>query len=111
MSVEAPPTIELREQVHAAARRARIAARSLGTLNTETKNRALHAAADAVLARVHGVLAANAADLDAARAAGTPDAMLDRLALNPQRVDGIAAGLRQVAGLPDPIGEVLRGST
>src|SRR4051812_34609326 len=111
MSVEAPPTIELREQVHAAARRARIAARSLGTLNTETKNRALHAAADSVLARVHDVLAANAEDLDAARAAGTQDAMLDRLALNPHRVDGIAAGLRQVAGLPDPVGEVLRGST
>ena len=55
------------------------------------------------------ILAANAEDLAAARAAGTPEAMLDRLALNPQRVDGIAAGLRQVAGLPDPIGEVLRG--
>jgi glutamate-5-semialdehyde dehydrogenase len=102
---------ELREQVHAAARRARVAARTLGTLNTATKNRALHAAADAVLARVHEILAANAEDLDAARANGTPDAMLDRLALNPNRVDGIAAGLRQVAGLPDPVGEVLRGST
>jgi glutamate-5-semialdehyde dehydrogenase len=88
-----------------------VAARVLGTLDSETKNRALHAAADSVLAQVDAVLAANAADLDAARAAGTPDAMLDRLALNPQRVDGIAAGLRQVAGLPDPVGEVLRGST
>ena len=111
MSVEAPPTIELRQQVHDAARRAGVAARSLATLTAETKNHALHAAADAVLARVHDVLAANAADLDAARAAGTPEAMLDRLALNPQRIDGIAAGLRQVAGLPDPIGEILRGST
>ncbi len=64
-----------------------------------------------MLARVHEILAANGEDLDAARAAGTPDAMLDRLALNPNRVDGIAAGLRQVAGLPDPVGEVLRGST
>ncbi|KHO19195.1 glutamate-5-semialdehyde dehydrogenase [Mycolicibacterium setense] len=115
MSVQTPPvsapTEDLREQVHAAARRARIAARALGTLSAETKNRALHAAADSVLAHVHEVLAANAADLDAARAAGTPEAMLDRLALNPQRVDGIAAGLRQVAGLPDPVGEVLRGRT
>ena len=111
MSVEAPLQTDLRQQVHDAARRARVAARSLGSLNTETKNRALHAAADAVLARAHDVLAANAADLDAARAAGTPEAMLDRLALNPQRIDGIAAGLRQVAGLPDPIGEVLRGRT
>ncbi len=111
MSVEAPPSSDLRQQVHDAARRARVAARTLGTLNTETKNRALHAAADSLLARVHEVLAANAADLETARAAGTPDAMLDRLALNPQRIDGIAAGLRQVAGLPDPVGEVLRGST
>jgi glutamate-5-semialdehyde dehydrogenase len=101
----------LRSQVHNAARRARVAARTLATLSTETKNRALHAAADAVLLQVHEILAANGRDLDAARAAGTPDAMLDRLALNPQRVDGIAAGLRQVAGLPDPIGEVLRGRT
>ncbi|MET0451295.1 MAG: glutamate-5-semialdehyde dehydrogenase [Mycobacterium sp.] len=102
---------DLRTQVHDAARRARFAARTLGSLTTAAKDRALHAAADSVLARVHEVLAANAADLDVARAAGTPEAMLDRLALNPQRVDGIAAGLRQVAGLPDPVGEVLRGRT
>ena len=111
MSVQAPAQDGLRQQVHDAARRARIAARTLGTLNTATKDRALHAAADRVLAQVHEILAANAEDLDVARAAGTPEAMLDRLALNPQRVDGIAAGLRQVAGLPDPVGEVLRGST
>ena len=111
MSVQAPGLSDLRSQVHDAARRARVAARTLATLSTETKNRALHAAADAVLAHVSEILAANERDLDAARAAGTPDAMLDRLALNPQRVDGIASGLRQVAGLPDPIGEVLRGRT
>lgn len=107
----AAPQVDLREQVHEAARRARVAARILATLSAETKNRALHTAADSVLAHVHQVLAANAADVEAARAAGTPEAMLDRLALTPQRVDGIAAGLRQVAGLPDPVGEVLRGST
>jgi glutamate-5-semialdehyde dehydrogenase len=112
MSVEAPSVAGgLRGQVHDAARRARVASRTLGTLTTTAKDRALHAAADAVLAHSHQILAANAADLDAARAAGTADAMLDRLALNPQRIDGIAAGLRQVAGLPDPIGEVLRGRT
>ena len=105
------PEPDLRSQVHDAARRARVAARALATLSTETKNRALHTAADAVLAHVHEILTSNERDLDAARASGTPDAMLDRLALNPQRVDGIAAGLRQVAGLPDPIGEVLRGRT
>ncbi|WP_319449032.1 MULTISPECIES: glutamate-5-semialdehyde dehydrogenase [unclassified Mycobacterium] len=108
---EIEPDIELRQQVHDAARRARVAARTLATLNTTTKNRALHAAADSVLARVHEILSANGEDLDVARAANTPESMLDRLALNPNRVDGIAAGLRQVAGLPDPVGEVLRGST
>lgn len=102
---------DLREQVHSAARRARVAARTLATLSAEAKNRALHAAADSVLANVDAVLAANAADVDAARQGGTPEAMIDRLALNPQRVDGIAAGLRQVAALPDPVGEVLRGKT
>lgn len=111
MSVQTPVTTDLRQQVHDAAAAARIASRALVTLSTVTKNRALHAAADAVLSHAHDILAANAEDLDAARAAGTAEAMLDRLALNPQRIDGIAAGLRQVAGLPDPVGEVLRGST
>ncbi|MFC7675534.1 glutamate-5-semialdehyde dehydrogenase [Mycolicibacterium sp. GCM10028919] len=111
MSVHAPADTDLRQQVHDAARRARVAARTLGTLTSATKDRALHAAADSVLASVSEVLAANEVDLDVARAAGTPAAILDRLALNPQRVDGIAAGLRQVAGLPDPVGEVLRGRT
>ncbi|BBY61495.1 glutamate-5-semialdehyde dehydrogenase [Mycolicibacterium sarraceniae] len=112
MSVEtAAISGDVRDQVLDAARRARVASRSLGSLTTTVKDRALHAAADAVLAHADAILAANAADLDAARAAGTAEAMLDRLALNPQRIDGIAAGLRQVAGLPDPIGEVLRGRT
>jgi glutamate-5-semialdehyde dehydrogenase len=97
--------------VHDAARRARVAARELATLSTETKNSALHAAADNVLRDEGAILAANAEDLARAKAAGTPEAMLDRLALNPNRIDGIAAGLRQVAALPDPIGEVLRGRT
>jgi glutamate-5-semialdehyde dehydrogenase len=111
MSVQAPADSGLREQVHDAARRARVAARELATLSTDTKNSALHAAADNVLRDAGAILAANAEDLEAAKAAGTPDAMLDRLALNPNRIDGIASGLRQVAGLPDPIGEVLRGRT
>jgi glutamate-5-semialdehyde dehydrogenase len=111
MSVQAPAVSELREQVHDAARRARVAARELATLSTETKNSALHAAADNVLRDAGAILDANAKDLETAKAAGTPEAMLDRLALNPNRIDGIAAGLRQVAGLPDPVGELLRGST
>lgn len=119
MSVDAAPetvntdprNTDLRETVHDAARRARVASRVLGCLTTAVKNHALHAASDAVLAHTHQILAANAEDLRVAREAGTSEAMLDRLALNPQRVDGIAAGLRQVAGLPDPIGEILRGGT
>ena len=111
MSLQAPSVPDLRQQVHDAARRARVAARELATLSTAAKNSALHAAADNVLREAAAVLAANKEDLAAAKAAGTPDAMLDRLALDPQRIDGIAAGLRQVAGLPDPIGEVLRGQT
>jgi glutamate-5-semialdehyde dehydrogenase len=111
MSLQAALLSDLRKQVHDAARRARVAARELATLSTETKNSALHAAADYLLRDAGRILEANAEDLAAARAAGTPDAMLDRLALNPNRIDGIAAGLRQVAGLPDPIGEVLRGRT
>jgi glutamate-5-semialdehyde dehydrogenase len=111
MSVQAPSLHGLRQQVHDAARRARIAARELATLSTATKNSALHAAADNLLRDAGAILEANAEDLAAAKSAGIPDAMLDRLALNPQRIDGIAAGLRQVAGLPDPIGEVLRGRT
>jgi glutamate-5-semialdehyde dehydrogenase len=111
MSLEAPTLTGLRETVHDAAKRARVASRVLATLSTVVKDRALHTAADAVLTHRDAIIAANALDLDTARAAGTSAAMLDRLALNPQRVDGIAAGLRQVAGLPDPVGEVLRGRT
>ena len=111
MSLQAPALPDLRQAVHDAARRARVAARILASTPTVVKDRALHAAADALLANADQILAANAEDLDAARAAGTPAAMLDRLTLNPQRIDGISAGLRQVAGLPDPVGEVLRGST
>jgi len=111
MSLQAPAAPDLRQQVHNAARRARVAARELATLSTAAKNSALHAAADNLLREAAAILEANREDLAAAKAAGTPEAMLDRLALNPQRLDGIAAGLRQVAGLPDPIGEVLRGQT
>jgi glutamate-5-semialdehyde dehydrogenase len=111
MSLQAPTRPDLRREVHDAARRARVAARALALLPTVAKDAALQSAADAIGAHTERILAANAEDLDAARAAGTPTAMLDRLALDRKRVDGIAAGLRQVAGLPDPVGEVLRGYT
>ena len=111
MSVQAPSQPDLRREVHNAARRARVAARVLALLPTAAKDAALRSAGQAIGAHVQQILTANAEDLEAARAIGTPTAMLDRLALDTKRVDGIAAGLRQVAGLPDPVGEVLRGYT
>ncbi|MFI5782104.1 glutamate-5-semialdehyde dehydrogenase [Nocardia sp. NPDC051570] len=110
----APTTTELddvRAVVHDAARRARVASRTLAQLTTAQKDAALHAAADALLGAKDRVLAANAEDIDIARDGGTADSLLDRLRLTAARVDGIAAGLRQVAGLPDPVGGVVRGST
>src|SRR3984893_9894456 len=111
MSVHAPSAPDLRQQGPQAARRAGVAARVLASLPTVAKEQALLVAAKAIVANTDQILAANAEDLNAARAAQTPTAMIDRLALDPERVDGIAAGLRQVAGLPDPVGEVLRGYT
>ncbi|MCM6773717.1 glutamate-5-semialdehyde dehydrogenase [Nocardia sp. CDC159] len=110
----APTAAELddvRTAVHDAARRARVASRTLAQLTTAGKNAALHAAADALLGAKDRVLAANAEDIEIARAAGTADSLLDRLRLSEARIDGIASGLRQVAGLPDPVGVVVRGST
>ena len=93
------------------AERAREAAHELAVATRATKDAALHAMADALVAATDEVLAANAADVDAAREAGTPDALLDRLRLDEGRVASMADGLRDVAGLPDPVGEVVRGST
>jgi glutamate-5-semialdehyde dehydrogenase len=111
MSVHAISVPDVRQQVHDAARRARAAAQVLASLPTVAKDHALCVAADAIVANTDRVLTANAEDLRVARAANTSTAMIDRLALDAERVEGIAAGLRQVAGLPDPVGEVLRGYT
>jgi len=97
--------------VLAAAHRARDAAAELAPLHRHAKDTALHAMADALDAATEDVLAANARDLEAGRAGGTSDALLDRLALRPDRVAAMATGLREVAGLPDPVGEVVRGYT
>ncbi len=87
---------------------AKRAARVLARASTEQKDRALRAAAAAIRARRAAILEANRADLDAARAAGATDAFLDRLTLDDERLDGIAAALLEVADLPDPVGEVTR---
>jgi glutamate-5-semialdehyde dehydrogenase len=91
--------------------RARIAATILAQTNRAAKDAALIAMADALVGRTREVLAANAADVAAAREAGMATAMIDRLTLDEARVAAMAEGLRQAAALPDPIGEVVRGST
>ena len=87
---------------------AKAAAAAAAQLTTEEKNAALLAMADALEARCAEVLAANGADMARERANGMSEDMLDRLMLNEKRVADMALGLRQVAGLPDPVGEVLR---
>jgi len=98
-------------EVLEAARRARAAAAALAPLPRRTKDAALLAMADALLAEQGRILAANSEDVEAGRAAGTSEALLDRLALTPARLEAMADGLRHVATLPDPVGEVVRGST
>jgi glutamate-5-semialdehyde dehydrogenase len=85
---------------------ARAASRELGRASTATKNRALDAAAAALDAARPELAAANDLDLANARAVGLQSSMLDRLALTPARIDEMIEGLRQVAKLPDPIGEI-----
>jgi glutamate-5-semialdehyde dehydrogenase len=90
---------------------ARAAARILATAKRETKDAALHAMADALAAARAQVLAANAADVQAAEESGTSPALVDRLRLTDTRIDGMVSGLRQLAALPDPVGDVVRGWT
>jgi glutamate-5-semialdehyde dehydrogenase len=82
------------------------AARVLALATTEQKNAALEAAAATLRARAPEILAANAHDMKAAEAAGLGAAMLDRLKLDPARIEAMASGVEQVATLPDPIGTV-----
>ena len=86
---------------------ARSAARKLAVTGEMLKNAALNAIADALLVRRGEWLEANAADLAAARAEGMGAALLDRLALDEKRIAAIAEGVRQVAALPDPVGQVV----
>jgi glutamate-5-semialdehyde dehydrogenase len=92
--------------VCAAAKRA---ARLLAATDSATRDAALHAIADALEARTAEILEANARDMEAGREAGLTSALLDRLALDPARILGIANGARDVAALPDPVGEMIGG--
>ena len=86
---------------------ARRAKYTVAKLGTNDKNRALLAIADALEARADEIIAANAVDIENGRAAGLNDGLIDRLMLDKKRIAGIAEGCRQVAALPDPVGEVL----
>ena len=101
---------EERAEVLAKARAAKDVAPVVATLPTSAKNEVLLAAAKELVVRTEEIIAANQRDIAAGREAGLTDSLIDRLALDADRVEGIAGGLRQVASLEDPVGEVLRGS-
>ena len=103
----ADPTAEVRDL----ALRAREASYELALTTRAAKDAALHAMARALLERADEVLAANAEDVARAEDAGTPANVVDRLRLDEDRLAAMAQGLRDVAALPDPVGEVVRGST
>ncbi len=102
---------DVRNHVEARARAAKAASADLAVATRATKDTALHTIADALIAHRDEILAANAADVDAARADETPENIVDRLRLDEDRIAAMADGARDVATLPDPIGEIVRGST
>lgn len=99
-----------REEVLAKAKAAKAVAPVLAQLPTPRKNEILHAAADTLIDATDEILAANQQDIDSGRETGMAESLIDRLSLDAERVKGIAGGLRLVAGLKDPVGEVLTGS-
>ncbi|MFS0722594.1 glutamate-5-semialdehyde dehydrogenase [Paenibacillus sp. 1P07SE] len=94
-------------EVREKARRAGLTTAAMNRLTTKQKNEALLAMADALVNEQDSIIQANAEDLQRGRDHGTSSSLLDRLALNEERIGGIAAGLRQIAALPDPVGEQL----
>jgi len=102
---ESPPAIA--SQIGAIAARARVAARKLAPLPREKKDAALHAIATALRASEREILSANARDVDVARTRGTSGAMIDRLTLDPKRIEAMAASVEAIAALADPVGEII----
>ncbi|MFQ6170331.1 glutamate-5-semialdehyde dehydrogenase [Oryzobacter sp. R7] len=99
------------EQVRVLAEAARVAARRLALLSRAEKDAALRALADALDAATDTVVEANERDLARGRETGMPESLQDRLRLDATRVAAVAQALRDIAALPDPVGEVVRGST
>ncbi|MHA6802788.1 glutamate-5-semialdehyde dehydrogenase [Salinifilum ghardaiensis] len=110
-SPEAADGGQLQEQVRSAAQRARTASVELAAATRDAKDALLQAMAEALIDSEAEIRAANDKDVAAARAAGTPDSIVDRLRLTPERIRDMSAGLRTVADLPDPVGEVVQGGT
>ncbi|WCI08836.1 glutamate-5-semialdehyde dehydrogenase [Arthrobacter sp. OVS8] len=110
-SADVPGANDVEAGVHAIADRSRHAARRMARANRAWKDRGLRAIAAALLERKSGILAANAKDVAAGKANGTSAAMLDRLTLTDARIQGLAAALENLANLPDPVGNVVRGQT
>ena len=101
------PGDSLQAEMWAIGAAARQAARAMRETSAEQKTKALMIAAAAIRARKEAILAANKADIDAAKAAGMPAPMIDRLMLNDARIEAMAAGVETVAALPDPVGREL----
>ncbi len=102
----ATTTLSIAETCAAAKR----ASRSLAALGSDVKDAALHAIADALIASTDTILEANARDLEDGERSGLSDALLDRLALDERRIAEMAGGVRKIASLADPVGEVIDGS-
>ena len=100
--------MSLQEEILQYGQRARVAARLLAQLDAGQKNAALLAMADEIMSRADAILAENEKDLAQARSNGLSSAMIDRLKLNGPRLEEMAQGVRAVAALPDPVGEVIR---
>jgi glutamate-5-semialdehyde dehydrogenase len=101
--------MDVRELVETRARAAREAARTLALADARVKSEALLGMARGLEEKAAAILEANRADLERARSQGHPRAFLDRLTLTDSRVEDMALGVRQVAALPDPVGEIVRG--
>ena len=99
--------MDLKQQMRSLAERSRDASRALAKLDSETKNALLRAMADGIEVAAGKIKAANAKDLEAGKSAGLSAAMLDRLTLEDKRIREIAKGVREVAGLPDPVGATI----
>ncbi|TBR20724.1 MAG: aldehyde dehydrogenase family protein, partial [Reyranella sp.] len=107
MNVQTKPAEDVVALVAELGRRAKAAAASLRTASTTAKNAALLEAARLIRAEKAAILAANARDIEAAKAAGMTSALQDRLLLNDARIEAMARGLDDIAALPDPVGAVI----